>query len=178
MDILIGGKMFKAISVVDLTKDADVPEHKVEEQFSVSDHIIFKPAEFEFELQLFKDEGEVESLLSLYEARQPTSLTTEFGHYEDMVIKSVRIRDSDSENIAYATVHIKQVMKAVAQTATVSLPGIVTENESNYQGGNSATSPLDGWMVQHFNDYQQSSPQQSSWVDYIAGFVSWLTGGG
>jgi len=181
MDILIGGKSFKAISVVDLTKDADVPEHKVEEQFSISDHIILKPAEFELELQLFRDEGEVEALLSLYDAKQPTSLTTEFGHYDNMVIKSVRIKESDSQNIAYATVHVKQILKAEARTAAVNLPNVITQDESKYPGGNSAVSPLDGWMARHFSNYQEENPPQDepqSWADYIAGFISWLTGGG
>jgi hypothetical protein len=169
MNILIGGKQFKAISVVDLTKDTEVPEYKVEEQFSVTDHIILKPAEFELELQLFRDRGEVETLNQLYEAKQPISLTTEFGHYDHMVLKSVRFRDSDSENIVYATIYIKQILKAKAKTATISLPELMPD-ESQYPGSDTAVTPQSK-TVPDVPEKQENK----SWLDSI---LSWFGGGG
>lgn len=172
MDVLIGGKSFKAINVVDLTKDADLPEHRVEEQFSISDHIILKPAEFEFELQLFKDEGEVESIMQLYEAKQPLDLVTQFGAYSDMVIKSVRLRDSDSKNIAYATVHIKQIIKAKAKTATVSLPELIPD-DSSFKGDNTAKTPQ-----QTTTPTAPEKQENKSWLDSIFDWFDNVFGGG
>lgn len=171
MEILIGGKMFRAISVVDLTKDAEIPEQRVEEQFNVADHIILRPAEFELELQLFKDEGEVESLNQLYEAKQPVELITQFGAYENMVMKSVRFRDSDSRNIVYATIHIKQILKAKARTATIPLPEVIPD-ESSWPGDDTA-------KTTQKNDVPDAPEKQTeSWLDSIIGWVGSLFGGG
>ena len=120
--VLIGGHEFKAIQAINLTKDADIPEHRVEDQFSVAAHITLNPVELKFELQLSVPDGEVETLDALYASRQLIDVTSRLGHFPDMAVKQPTYKDTDSENIIYATLTLKQVRKASAKTVRVALP--------------------------------------------------------
>lgn len=168
--VLIGGHEFKAIQAVNLTKDADIPEHRVEDQFSVADHITLKPVELKFELQLSVPDGEVETLDALYTSRQLIDTTSRLGHFPDMAVKQPTYKDSDSENIVYASLSLKQVKKATAKTVRVALP-IPLDTGSDPQNSGSGGNPSEKNV--------SSEPQKSgSWLDGIVSWVGGLFGGG
>ncbi len=168
--ITLGDYEFRAIKIYDLTQSAKTPEHRVEEQFSIVDHVILQPAEFRLELELVEDE--IGILMSLFESKEPVELITDFGIYEDMVIKNLEITPSSSTT-KRASVQLKQIRKAITRTATVpfttDLP--VTQDESTYPGSKTAVSP-----------YKQEVPQapekqeNKSWVDSIFDFFGGLFG--
>jgi len=168
--ILLGGHEFRAIRVINLSQSATTPEHRVEEQFSIVDHIILEPIEFRLELELLKDEGEVDKLNSLFEARQPIEFVCDLGVFEDMVIKSREFVEGGSVNTVRASVHIKQIRKAKAKTATIPLP--IIQSEEDYPGSDTAVSPL-----------QQQVPsapekqEEKSWLDSIFDWFGGLFGG-
>jgi hypothetical protein len=172
-DVFIAGRKFRAISVINLDQDKTIPEHRTEEQFSIADHVINEPAEFELELQLFKDEGEVDLLKQIIESNTPFELSLELGSYENMLVKSHRFRISDSQNIVYATLRIKQIRTAAARTAVVTLPDVVTQAEEDYQGGDAAVTPS--------SENKADGPEKQenkSWLDSIMDWFGATFGGG
>ncbi len=180
-DILLGGIRFTATEVLDLTESATTPEHKVEEGYSIVDHILLQPAEFQLNLTLL--ESEVNTLKQLYEAKQPTTLACKFGIFEDVVVKELTITQGGSKNTFRAVVRVKQILKAKAKTATIPLQDLqLTPDESEASGGETATSLLDGWMVKEFSKYQQQQEQDSgtekTWADQVFGFLSSFLGWG
>lgn len=168
--VLIGGHEFKAIQAINLTKDADIPEHRVEDQFSVADHITLNPVELKFELQLSVPDGEVETLDAIYSARQLIDVTSRLGHFPDMAVKQPTYKDSDSENIVYATLVLKQVKKATARTVTMSLPVPVDTGTEPPKPGS--------WYTPPEKPVASEPKKEGSWLDGIVSWVGGLFGGG
>lgn len=167
--VLIGGHEFKAIQVINLTKDADIPEHRVEDQFNVADHITLNPVELKFELQLSVPDGEVETLDALYTARQLVDVTSRLGHYTDMAVKQPTYRDSDSDNIVYATLTLKQVRKATAKTVRVALPVPIDTGAEPPKPGS--------WYTPPEKPVASEPKKEGSWLDGIVNWVGGLVGG-
>lgn len=168
--VLIGGHEFKAIQAINLTKDADIPEHRVEDQFSVADHITLNPVELKFELQLSVPDGEVETLDALYTSRQLIDVTSRLGHFPDMAVKQPTYKDSDSENIVYATLVLKQVKKATARTVTMSLPVPIDTGAEPPKPGS--------WYIPPEKPVASEPKKEGSWLDGIVSWVGGLFGGG
>ncbi|RLI74983.1 hypothetical protein DRP04_13980, partial [Archaeoglobales archaeon] len=63
--ILLGDIELEAVQIVNLTEKATIPQHKVEKQFSIADHIILEPAEFSLDVICKRDSYEHERLKQL-----------------------------------------------------------------------------------------------------------------
>ena len=168
--VLIGGHEFKAIQAVNLSKDAEIPEHRVEDQFTVADHITLNPVELKFELQLSVPDGEVETLDALYTGRQLINATSRLGHFPDMAVKQPTYKDTDSENIIYATLTLKQVRKATAKTVRVALPVPIDTGAEPPKPGS--------WYTPPEKSVASEPEKTGSWLDGIASWVGGLFGGG
>lgn len=62
------------------------------------DHIILEPVEFWLELELLKNEGEVDKLNSLFEAKQPIDFVCDLGVFKNIVVKSREFVEGSSVN--------------------------------------------------------------------------------
>ena len=170
-DILLAGQPIKITQVINLSQPADVPEHRVEDGFSVADTIVLKPAEFELQLEVDKDQ--LNELKQFYEQKQPVELVCKFGIFENVVIKELSATQGGSTNYFRATLRVRQILKAKAKTTTVSLPELqVTPDESEASGGDTAIPPQ-----------QQNVPsapekqENKSWLDSIFDWFGSLFGG-
>lgn len=173
MPVSIGGQKFKAIKIVDLSHKAVVPEHKVEDGYNVADHIIHKVTALQLTLELLKTEGEVSKILQIYKDKKPVNVTTEFGKYPDMVLDDLKIRDSDSMNIAYATAHFKQIRKAKARITTVPIPEIAPPPAEDSTAESPETRKAFVHVSQNWD--QMSDEEKKSLLDMFFGFIaSWL----
>ncbi|WP_290597034.1 phage baseplate protein [Archaeoglobus sp. JdFR-39] len=174
-NVLLDDIELEAVQVVDLTEKTTVPEHRVEKQFSISDHIILEPAEFSIEATI--DTSTKQRLEALRDSKKLFTFVSELhGTYDNMVVLSLSFRPLDLSNLQ-ASIHIKQIR--VAETKTVSIPISVTPSEEEVKGSTPPTNPLDGWMARHFEEYKKEVPEQpqQSLLDKALGFVNWLTGG-
>jgi len=160
-ELLLNGHSLKVVQITDFSESKDIPEHRVEEGYDVSDNQVYKPAEFQIQLEV--EESDLEMIKQLYESKQPTEFVCKFGVFEDIVIKELHITQGGSTNSFRATVLLKQILKAKSKMAAIPLQQLqVTPDESDARGGKTAT------------DSQQkqvpSAPEKQenkSWLDSI-----------
>jgi len=160
--ILIDGHQFTAVKTINLTKDATVCKHRVENQTEIADHVTLNPAVFEFELELFNPSiehqvsinsttGETEStdvlideydiLDTLYRAAKPFTLMTHRGQYDNMIVSKLSdAKGTTSVNTTSATITIEEIRIGKSQTVkTVETPAkdtvVPTTIESLFGGG-------------------------------------------
>ena len=136
-EILLNGQPLKVAQIIDLTESKDVPSHKVEEGYDVSDHLINKPAEFQIQLEV--EESDLEMIKQLYESKKPTEFVCKLGVFENIVVKEFHVTQGGSINTYKVTLSLKQILVAKSKMATVSLPQLkVTPDESQAPGGDTA----------------------------------------
>lgn len=172
-EILLNGQPLKVAQIIDLTESKDVPSHKVEEGYDVSDHLINKPAESQIQLEV--EESDLEMIKQLYESKKPTEFVCKLGVFENIVVKEFHVTQGGSINTYKVTLSLKQILVAKSKMATVSLPQLkVTPDESQAPGGDTATSPQSKQVPQ-----APEPPQENqSWLDSIITFLGGIFGFG
>lgn len=101
-----------------ITEEAILPEHPLEDSSTINDHKIFKPVVIE--LTLFLKAGEVsnvyQSLKQLYRSEQLVTIQTRTGSYSNMTI-SVLPHDQTPDMIdsVMSNVKFKEVVQSTAQ---------------------------------------------------------------
>jgi hypothetical protein len=135
--ILIDGHQFTAITSINLTKEATLCKHPVEDQTEISDHVVLNPVVFEYEIQLFNAysehvvttnavSGQTESedalvdeydtLDTLYKNKKPFTLDTHRGQYDNMILTKLSDAKATSANTTMATITIEQVRTGTSET--------------------------------------------------------------
>jgi len=172
-EVLLNGRPLKVVQIIDLTESKEVPSHKVEEGYDVSDHLINKPAEFQIQLEV--EESDLEMVKQLYESQQPTEFVCKLGVFENIVVREFHVTQGGSINTYKVTLSLKQILIAKSKTATVSLPQLqVTPDESQVPGGDTAISPQPKQVPQ-----APEQPQENqSWLDSIVTFLGGILGFG
>jgi len=135
--ISLGGIEFQVFQIINLKKSLTVPKHKVEDGYSVSEHAQEEPAEFTIEVELLKDSNEPEALNTLFDAKEPLTFISELGVFDDMEIQDKSYTQGGNISTIKASIHLKQILKAVAKTTTIELPVTIVDEE--LKGGDSPT---------------------------------------
>jgi len=160
----------EAVHVIDLTEKTTVPEHRVEKQFSISDHIILEPAEFSIEATI--DASAKQRLEALRDSKKLFTFVSELhGTYDNMVILSLSFRPLDLSNLQ-VSIHIKQIRIAESRTVKIELP--ITPAPAEIPANTTATDP-DEKKTQYDEQLEQQGGE--SWLDKARNFVGWLLGG-
>jgi len=96
--ISIGGLVFTATVGISTAESADVPTHRVENGFEISDHIDIKPTRLSVKLQLIRRREELEQLMAMYVKKQLVEVITGFGKFNNMAIADMQFDDENSIN--------------------------------------------------------------------------------
>jgi len=165
--ISLGGTEFKVFQIINLKESLVIPKHKVEDGYNVSDHGEEQPAEFTVELELLKDSDEPETLNALFEARELLTFISELGIFDDMAIQDKSYTQGGNISTIKASVHLKQIRKAVAKTTTIELP--ITVADTEVKGGATATEP----KTKENEEAKSEEPDENkSWAETIWGWFS------
>jgi len=113
--IQIGTSTFIAIETVDLKGTHLVPQHAIEDQYTVQDHIFEQPASYQFTLSLDRENNEHITFADLISVKKLHSVITPLRSFDHMSIDSYAMQMSDSENIIYATITLSEIRKAQSQ---------------------------------------------------------------
>lgn len=139
-EIKIGGHKFTAIKSTSLSKEATVCKYRVEDGFSIADHIFLNPVSFEYEIELIDEKSEYELLDDLFKKKTPFSLVTYRGTFSNMVISKLSDATTSSTNTTSCTVSIEEIR--IAKTDVVEIKNtanVTTSTEENYKGGYTLT---------------------------------------
>jgi len=136
---------FEVVDVVDLTEENIVPEHSVEEQFIVHDHIIAKPKRVKLTCKLPKTLSVnsipggsssityiiPQKLSELNKKREPVKLRSSLVSVDSMAIVHIAYRDSaDSDNFLMAEMELTEIRKVSMSVTASSLSGITLKNDN------------------------------------------------
>ncbi|MDD3039008.1 phage baseplate protein [Bacteroides sp.] len=113
-NITIGGKNFLAVEMVDLEGNFLVPEHPLEDQYIVHDHIFELPSVFKITISLDREKNEHIAFQELLSAKKLHTVITPFKVIDQMAIGTFKLQMSDSENILYASFSLTEIRKATA----------------------------------------------------------------
>ncbi len=109
IDIIIDKTTYNSVEMVDLTRRNQIPQHTIEHQYQIADHLIQQPPRFVFTIKAGKTNGEYENLKSLASNRDFIEITTPFGHYKNMLVEDIRFTVSDSKNRVLVTLTVREV---------------------------------------------------------------------
>jgi hypothetical protein len=165
--ISLGGVEFNAIQVIDLKESLALPTHKIEEGYSIFDHAEEQPAEFTVDIQLLKDKGEPEKLNTMFDAKEPIAFISELGVYDDMEIADKSYTQGGNISTIKASIHLKQIRKAIAKTTTIELP--ITPAADTVKGGDSAVPPVED---ENPAAKGEETTEKKSWLETLWG---WFT---
>jgi len=169
--ILLGDIELEAAQIINLTEKATIPEHRVEKQFSIVDHIILNPAEFSIDAICIRDSQEHEKLIQLYESKQPVTFHSDFlGTYDNMIIESLDFSQGGSVNTLRTSIKIKQILIAESKTITIELP--ITPTIQETPANTTARDP-----EEKSTNSEPQKEEGKSWLDTIAGWLGGLFGG-
>lgn len=162
----INGYVFDAFLSLDHSGDVTTTSHPVETGANISDHIYLNPLAFSFEIgvsdvmksiipgQFGGASSRVQSaynvLTQMRDSRQFVTLTSKYGYFEDVIVKSVRIRDTiQTYSAMRATVQLERLILAGTQSKKVSLLPHVTDQTPR---GQQSTLPAPGTLQAAFFD--------------------------
>lgn len=161
--VKIGTETFELVEVIDLTESNLVPSHSTEMQYTINDHITHTPTQLKLTLKLYKrgstsedgttiDYSGPKTLLALNDARKAYKVITPIKTVSTMAITDIAMKDSDSENIVYATVELIEIRQATHVTTTNSAldlsltnpTDIVSSGTIDYSGDSSKSALTEG----------------------------------
>lgn len=164
--VLIDGTEYLAIQVVNTTLPTTVPEHRVEDQYAVGDHIIHEPVTLNITIALLR--SEYSRLVAMRDAQELVTVTTRTGHHDNMALLDVEISDESSENVIQTSLTFKQIRTTSTVTRTLHLPpgGEVETSGPSPATGSESTGSAD----------VSSAPAADDSGSWIAGIGAFLAG--
>lgn len=131
----VAGIEFDALIERSEQHSANVPQYPIDAGFSVADNVSLEPTSLKLTLYITatpvtwlsrhgsgeqRVENICDQLLNIYETRMPISVTTPYKAYDNMIIKSITIRDTLQAGYAKEIpIEFVQVTVTAAQTVTV-----------------------------------------------------------
>jgi len=167
--VKLGDIELTATQVLRLSLKATTPRHKTEKQFSVADHLIEEPEVLRISCKLFKDSGEYEELLKLYNSKQPVRFTSELYDIEEVVVEEFEVSPAGL-NTYDAEITVKAIRRAELKTRIVTFEdpatGTTVETGEEYPGGNTALTPK---PISY-----EDKPTESDGTNWADRAISWL----
>jgi len=121
-DVKIDDVVFRGVSLVTPSFESDVPKYKVDQGFSITDHIGLAPIKFEMDLTLYDGfEGDTEykrsdqydKIMEIWTGRKVFTFESDFGTFTNMVIsKFTPQATSKSGNTFECTMTIEKIISA------------------------------------------------------------------
>lgn len=133
--ILINGMLFMAVVGIDYDQDSNSPSHKTEDGFDITDHLEVNPPRFSLQFYLDRSLQEHRALKHIVELEERISLTTPFGHYDNVVVDSIRMNDGASLTHIQASMEAHQIRVSSPKYAKFTLPVPVTTGEESTDPG-------------------------------------------
>jgi len=176
-NILIAGKQYKALKILNLTEGAEVQKHTVEDQTEIADHVILAPAAFDIDLELYTWDDEFAALKALKDNRQPFTLISPRGVYEHMLITALGDEWGRSLNTSLTTITVQQVRVVETQTVIIDLPQPVpTEPADQAPGGNTPVTPPEKEIAIDIDPPQQGETWKDKLLIFRPGIEAMKTG--
>lgn len=133
--ILINGMLFTAVVGIDYDQDSNSPSHKTEDGFDITDHLEVNPPRFSLQFYLDRSLQEHRALKHIVELEERISLTTPFGHYDNVVVDSIRMNDGTSLTHIQASMEAHQIRVSSPKYAKFTLPVPITTGEESTDPG-------------------------------------------
>jgi hypothetical protein len=165
--ISLGGVEFNAIQVINQKESLVLPAHKIEEGYEIADHAEEQPVEFTVDIELLKDKGEPEKLNAIFSGKELICFVSELGVFDDMEIQDKSYTQGGNISTIKASIHLKQIRKAIAKITTIDLP--ITPTEEAMKGGDSAVPPVES---ENPAAKGEEPEEKKSWVETITGWFS------
>jgi len=138
-DAKIDGVQFRGISVVTPTFESDTPKYKVDQGFSITDHISINPMVFEIELTLYDGvnadgtqttrKEQYNKIMQLWAGRKTFTFESDLGVFEDMVI--TRFSPSTTNKSANTFDCSLTIEKIIRATISLFETPVVTEPDGS-----------------------------------------------
>jgi len=117
--IMIGTLTFIATLAVSYSESADIPTHRVENGYEISDHVNIKPTQMTAKLQLVRRREELEQLMAMYVKKELVTVVTGTGSFKNMAIVSINFDEDSSVNTYPCTVQLAEIKYAKVLKGTV-----------------------------------------------------------
>jgi len=139
--ITLEGSMhvFDALIQAEHTATADVPKHKTEAEYSVSDNSILNPRNVSLKLMSLNDSLELDFLKNLFKSKKEFKLITESEVYERVVLTEMNYIDGPILNAKSVSLRIQEIITAKSESLNVSISEIIPAGEDEVPAASHAT---------------------------------------
>ncbi|PKG31861.1 phage baseplate protein [Methanoregula sp.] len=124
-EVVLANRLFRAVVSNTLNQGYNVPTRKTDAEYA--DHISKEGAEFSLLITVRRDD--VTSLRTLADAMERVEFFSEFGYFDNMVIRNFKVRTSDNIDTREVTFDLKQVR--VGRTKKVNVVLSLPETEKD-----------------------------------------------
>lgn len=127
-DVVIDNRVYNSVEIIDMGCSNIIPQHTLDEQYQISDHIIEQAPKFILTINASLENGEYEALRVLEKKKTFFEVTLPFGHYKNMVLESIKFQSSRSINRVQTTLTVKEIR--VGQIRIMTSPSLIIQQKA------------------------------------------------